>query len=93
MASARLNRIYVTDASLITSLYKRTKERGFTTEDVMRLHWDRQGKRALEWARLRIKRMRAAGYIEVIEEAYEGDKRRKLYGVTVSYLQDLGLHD
>lgn len=93
----RLNRIYIKDDDLITSLYRRGKEQGFTTEDVMRLHWDRQGEAALEWARLRIKRMRANGAVEAFDPPEDsplaGDQRRKLYRVTEAKLRELGWHD
>lgn len=87
MARRDLNRIYITERMMAESLYKRSKERGFTTEDLMRMHWDRQGKRALAWARERIKRMKKAKVIETIEatkdpkdnDVPEGDKRRRYY--------------
>lgn len=93
---ARLNRIYVRQEDIASSLYKRRKERSFTTEDVMRLHWDRQGAKAIAWAREIIKRMLKAGVIESFKpddkmHAVEGDNRRVLYRFTEERLKELGL--
>lgn len=86
----RLNRIYIRTRDIAESMYKRSKERGFTTEDVMRLHWNRQGHDAIEWARLRVKRLRAQGVIEHVD-AELADKRRVLYRFTEAVLQQWGL--
>jgi len=88
-----LNRIYVTREEIARSMYRRRLERGFTTDDLMRLHWDRQGKRAKAWAREMIKRMRADGVIVATapEEGVEGDKRKKLYAFTDEQLAAWGL--
>ena len=91
----RLNRIYVKNRDIAESMYRRQKERRFTTEDVMRLHWDRQGKGAKAWARERIKRMRVAGYIEsFVPEGMppDGDGRRVLYRFTEGILKEWNLH-
>jgi hypothetical protein len=83
----RLNRIYIRHEDIARSLYKRRKELQFTTEDVMRLHWDRQGKRAKDWARKTIKRMRAEGTVEAMKpdsnmQAPNGDGRCCWYRIT-----------
>lgn len=49
-SSKELNRIWIRTEQLARSLYRRRKERCFMTEDVMRLHWERQGARARRWA-------------------------------------------
>lgn len=90
-----MNRIYVKSEEVAKSMYRRKKERCFTTEDVMRLHWNRQGHDALEWARLRIKRLREDGLVENLTKeealAHTGDKRRVLYRFTEAALQQWGL--
>ncbi len=99
MARRDLNRIYITERMLAESLYKRSKERSFTTEDVMRVHWERQGSRALAWARERIKRMKKAEVILTIEpkdprlnDVPQGDGRRRFYTFTEAKLVEWNLH-
>ena len=89
----RLNRIYVTQEEIARSMYRRQKERAFTTDDLMRLHWDRQGARAKAWSREIIKRMRKIGRVVTMvpEEGVEGDKRRVLYAFTNDTLKQWGL--
>lgn len=87
----RLNRIYIRDYELAVSLYRRRKERCFTTEDVMRLHWNRQGAAALAWARLRIVRMREKGIVESFVPDDETDKRRRAYTFTDEQLEEWNL--
>lgn len=87
-----LNRIYVTQEEIARSMYRRRKEDAFTTEDVMRLHWDRQGARAIDWARTIIKRMRAAGIVEAYKPTKAlADGRRVLYRFTPEALAGWGL--
>lgn len=86
-----MNRIYIRTRALAESLYRRSKERRFTTEDVMRLHWDRQGASAKAWARERVKRLRAAGMIEAFVDEDEPDKRRVFYTFTEEALKQWGL--
>jgi len=92
---SRLNRIYITNKALTESLYKRSKELCFTTEDVMRLHWERQGARALSWARDRIKRLRKLGVIDTLvpdpRVPYDGDHRRVRYRLKEEALKEWGL--
>lgn len=77
----RLNRIYIRRRDIAMSLYRRNKELCFRSEDVMRLHWDRQGPRAREWARTMIKRMRNDGVV-VSLHADPTNKRVMLYRFT-----------
>lgn len=91
--SYSLNRIYIRQADIAMSMYKRSKEYGFTTEDVMRLHWDRSGNRALEWARVIIKRMRNDGIVVVLDDSTLSDKRRRLYRFTKEALETWGIYD
>jgi hypothetical protein len=88
-----LNRIYITQEEIARSMYRRRKEDGFTTDDLMRLHWERQGKRAKAWAREIIKRMRKQGRIVTVasEEGVEGDRRKVLYAFTHDVLKQWGL--
>ena len=101
MARRDLNRMYITKRMIAESLYKRSKERKFTTEDLMRMHWDRQGYRALAWARERIKRMRRVNIIVTVEptkdpranDLPDGDKRRRYYTFTEEKLKEWNLHE
>lgn len=91
-----LNRIYVKQEEIARSMYKRRKERGFDTEDLMRLHWERQGKRAKEWSREIIKRMIRADVVEAFkpdrDQATDGDMRRVMYRFTEETLRKWNLH-
>lgn len=80
-------------------MYKRRKELCFTTEDLMRMHWNRQGQVALAWAREIIKRMLKAGVIEAYKPdpptnpAEKFDRRRRLYRFTEEKLKQWNLWD
>ena len=90
-----LNRVYIKQEEIARSMYRRRKEDGFTTDDLMRLHWDRQGARAKAWAREIIKRMRKQGRIVTVttEDGVEGDRRKVLYAFTPETLKRWGLHE
>lgn len=93
----QLNRIYIRHEDIALSLYKRGKELSFGTEDVMRLHWDRQGARAKKWAWHTIKLMREKGRVEALDvdprNPPQGDGRQSLYRITDEFLKACNLYD
>ena len=93
-----LNRIYIRHQDLARSLFRRRKELGFTSTDVMRCHWNRQGPRARAWAQEKIVRMRKDGIIETCRPLEgvappEGDRRMRWYRFTAAFLREYNLND
>lgn len=77
-------RFRVSDDKILEFLRSRTLSKGFTAEDLARLHPRRNDmsdrRRAVWWARERIKLLRKKNLI--VSEEYPGyDKRRVLYKV------------
>ncbi len=94
----KLNRIYITDQMIFESLYKRSMEHKFTRSDLMRLHWDRRGKRAARWAQDRIEILLKAGSIERVpfngmEEAPYFNPRRRWFRVSEAKLKEFDLYE
>jgi len=94
----KVSRIYIRNRAIALSMYKRHKEFQFTTVDLMRMHWDRQGARALNWAACRIKALRRDGLIETLpktaaEHAPRGDTRARWYRFTEEALRQWNLYD
>lgn len=91
----KLNRIYIRLEDVGISMYKRQKERGFFVEDLMRMHWDRQGTRAIFWARRRIEHMKKIGILVSIPppDALINRKmrHRRMYCFTDAILKEWNL--
>lgn len=90
----KLNRIYIRHEDIGISMYKRRKERGFFTVDLMRMHWDRQGTRAMGWAIRTITFMRTKGILESFippVHLTNGDKRLRMYRFTEAQLKEWNL--
>lgn len=83
---SRARRFHASDAEIIAFLKTRRIAKGFTPEDLARLHPRRfdngPHRTALHWARDRIKLLRRKGYIETYEHPGE-DKRRVLHRVII----------
>ena len=81
---SRGRRFRVSDEKVLEFLKSRTLTNGFTAEDLARMHPERHDmsdrRRAVWWARERIKLLRAKNLI--VAEEYPGyDKRRVIYKV------------
>lgn len=80
------HRFNASDAEIIAFLKARRIAKGFTPEDLARLHPRRfengPHRTALCWARDRIKLLRRKGYIETVDHPGE-DKRRVLHRVII----------
>lgn len=82
-------RIYIRRKHIAESLYRRSKEYLFTSDDVMRLHWDRQGPRAKRWAMRVINDMRRDGQVVRLDAKYlSPNKKTAFYRMTNEALRE-----
>jgi hypothetical protein len=89
-----MKRQAITKRDIAEALHKKGKARAFTTDDVMRVHWNHNGSTAREWARGRVKQMRKLGLLVVVipsDNPVDGDRRKRLYRFTESALQEWGI--
>lgn len=73
------NRIYIRRKHIAESLYRRSKEYLFTSDDVMRLHFSRHGKRAKRWAMRVINDMRRDGEVVRLDAKYLNPNKTVAY--------------